>query len=170
MSHYFLGQGLTGNTAPINATVKVLHAVYFFSQKKSLEYLFKFIKASLLKNENKSIAETDKKEISECILGLSELMQKKSPTLIVSQILALKVIGFIYVFFTSQNFSTLLKSLNNFFTVQELVEISMNFINAVQVDEKSQKINSEKLLLLKYLVDEGILNQGNRNNQYPFTF
>lgn len=74
--------------SPINATVKVVYLVIKLMNKKSLEYIFKFIKASLFKH---GMTESDKKDLSECIVGLSELMKKKSPTLIVAQILALKV-------------------------------------------------------------------------------
>lgn len=88
MIHYFLSQGSDGNMYPINATVKVVYYLFNSFTHQSLEYIFKFIKGSLLKQE---MTETDKKELLECLAGLSELMKKKSPTLIVAQILALKV-------------------------------------------------------------------------------
>lgn len=55
----------------------------------------------------------------------------------------------------------MIKNIQKFFTPQEIAEISLNFVNSVQTDEKTQKINTEKLLLLKFLTDDGIINSGN---------
>lgn len=78
-----------------------LHTPLYQQQQQhaqAIEYIFKFIHASIMnhkqQNKQQNSAKEDaelKKDISQCLTSFNELMRKTSPTLIVAQTFALKV-------------------------------------------------------------------------------